>query len=76
MAVAIIWRDKKFYIQKRETNKMLGGLWEFPGGIVNKGENMEEVLKKKFLKSVELNCTSTKKPGLSTMLFTFYHKFK
>ena len=69
MAVAIIWRDKKFYIQKRETNKMLGGLWEFPGGIVNKGENMEEVLKKKFLKSVELNCTSTKKPGLSTMLF-------
>ena len=39
VAVAIIWRKNKFYIQKRDTDKMLGGLWEFPGGIVKKGQD-------------------------------------
>ena len=30
--------------QKRNPDKMLGGLWEFPGGIVNKGEDPKIIL--------------------------------
>ena len=47
VVVAIIWRNNKFYIQKRETDKMLGGLWEFPGGMVKKGEDPKIILRNK-----------------------------
>ena len=47
VVVAIIWRQNKFYIQKRGTNKMLGGLWEFPGGIVKRGEDPESFFETK-----------------------------
>ena len=72
VAVAIIWRDKKFYIQKRETNKMLGGLWEFPGGIVNKGENMEEVLKKKVLEECGTELYINKEAGIVDHAFSHF----
>ena len=45
VVIAIIWRQNKFFIQKRKTEKMLGGLWEFPGGIVSQGEDPKSILK-------------------------------
>ena len=64
VVVAIIWRDNKFYIQKREKDKMLGGLWEFPGGVVNKGEDPKLFLKHKVFKECGTDLKILKKAGI------------
>ena len=69
VVVAIIWRDSKFYIQKREIDKMLGGLWEFPGGIVKKGEDPKITLKHKVFKKCGIDLNIHKKVGI------VYHAF-
>ncbi len=48
IVTGIIWRDTKFYIQKRDENSMLGGLWEFPGGKVENNESLERALKREI----------------------------
>jgi A/G-specific adenine glycosylase len=48
IVAGIIWRDDKFYIQKRGEKGMLAGLWEFPGGKVEKGETLEEALQREI----------------------------
>ena len=48
IVTGVIWRDTKFYIQKRDENSMLGGLWEFPGGKVKNNESLERALKREI----------------------------
>ena len=55
VVTAIIWRKEKFYIQKRSEKKMLGGLWEFPGGKVEKGESLKNAL----IREIEEECHFT-----------------
>ena len=43
-AVALIDIDGRILISKRPQNKHLGGLWEFPGGKLEKKEKIEEAL--------------------------------
>lgn len=39
IAVALVWRnDGRLLIQRRPLEGLLGGLWEFPGGKVRRGE--------------------------------------
>ncbi|MFA6134193.1 MAG: A/G-specific adenine glycosylase [Phycisphaerae bacterium] len=38
IAAAVIWRGRKLLIDKRPNAGLLGGLWEFPGGKMHKGE--------------------------------------
>ena len=44
VSAGIIWANGKILITRRPTNKMLGGLWEFPGGKCEKGESFEQCL--------------------------------
>ena len=44
VSAALIWRDGRFMICKRPENKARGGLWEFVGGKVEKGETGEQAL--------------------------------
>ena len=48
IVTGIIWRDSKFYIQKRDEKSMLGGLWEFPGGKIENKESLEVALKREI----------------------------
>ena len=73
VVVAIIWRQNKFYIQKRGTNKMLGGLWEFPGGIVKRGEDPESVLKQKVFTDCEADLKIHKKVGSVEHAFSHFN---
>lgn len=41
VAVAVIVKGKRFFIQKRPDAGHLGGLWEFPGGKLEPGESPE-----------------------------------
>lgn len=48
VVTGIIWRKDKFYIQRRNHDSMLGGLWEFPGGKIEKNESLENGLKREL----------------------------
>ena len=48
IVAGIIWRGDKFYVQRRDKEAMLGGLWEFPGGKVKPGESLADGLKRKL----------------------------
>ena len=72
VVVAIIWRKDKFYIQKRKAEKMLGGMWEFPGGIVNREQNPELVLIRKVYEECGVQPKIFKKVGFVNHAFSHF----
>ncbi len=44
VVAAIIVKDGQVFCAKRPPEKVLGDLWEFPGGKVESGETLEEAL--------------------------------
>ena len=72
VVIGIIWRNDKFYIQKRKTDQMLGGLWEFPGGIVKQGQDPELVLKQKIYKECGVYVRIFKKVGFIDHAFSHF----
>ncbi len=44
VSAAVIRRNGKIYIQKRPQKGLMGGLWEFPGGKIEKQETPEDGL--------------------------------
>lgn len=71
LVVGVIWRGDKFLIQKRPEEGLLGGLWEFPGGKVNKGESLEEALLREIKEETLLH-VSVKKP-IGTVEHAYSH---
>ena len=63
VVVAYIENNKKFIITKRPTNKMLGGLWELPGGKREKGEKLEQALKREIQEELNISIEVRKKIG-------------
>ena len=72
VVIAIIWRQNKFFIQKRKTEQMLGGLWEFPGGIVNQGEDPKLILKEKVYEDCGVYPKIFKKVGFIDHAFSHF----
>ena len=50
----LVDNEGNFLIAKRPDNKMLGGLWEFPGGKVEVGENHEQALTREFFEELDV----------------------
>jgi len=48
VTAAIIQRRGKILIAQRKPDGLLGGLWEFPGGTQEKGESLEECLRREI----------------------------
>ena len=48
VAIGVIWDGNRFYVQRREEDGLLGGLWEFPGGKREKGETFEQCLRREI----------------------------
>jgi A/G-specific adenine glycosylase len=44
IAAGLIWHDGRLLITRRPMDKMLGGLWEFPGGKQENGETLQQCL--------------------------------
>lgn len=59
VVAGIIYKDYKFLIAQRNLKKSQGGLWEFPGGKVEKEESYEDALireiKEEFNADIEVN---------------------
>ncbi|MEW6490389.1 MAG: A/G-specific adenine glycosylase [Thermodesulfobacteriota bacterium] len=44
VSLGLVFRNGRIFIDRRPSHGLLGGLWEFPGGKVEEGENPEEAL--------------------------------
>ena len=54
VVVGIIWNGERFLIQKRLPKGHLGGLWEFPGGKVEDGEELSTALSREIAEETGL----------------------
>ncbi|MBP5975744.1 8-oxo-dGTP diphosphatase MutT [Brasilonema sp. CT11] len=49
IGVAVIWNDLgEILIDRRRSEGLMGGLWEFPGGKVERNESIEECIKREI----------------------------
>lgn len=48
VTAGIIWKDGKFLITLRPPRGLLGGLWEFPGGKLEEGEDLGSCLQREI----------------------------
>ena len=50
----IIYKDRKIFIARRKPHKSMGGLWEFPGGKIEEGEEYADSLKRELQEELEM----------------------
>ena len=61
IAIGVIRKEDKILITRRKLDGLLGGLWEFPGGKVEKGEEAEQACAREILEET----------GIQTRVDTF-----
>jgi len=60
VAVGVIKKAGKVFIQKRPAKGLMAGLWEFPGGKVEKGETNQQALKREVAEEVGIQIKNIK----------------
>lgn len=55
VAVAVISRDDKVLIARRSDHAHQGGLWEFPGGKVERNETVQQALKRELKEELDID---------------------
>ncbi|MBW4635100.1 MAG: 8-oxo-dGTP diphosphatase MutT [Iphinoe sp. HA4291-MV1] len=55
IGVAVIWNDKgQILIDRRRSESFMGGLWEFPGGKVERSESIEECIRREIYEELAI----------------------
>ena len=54
VTAGIIWNGEKLLITLRPPKGLLGGLWEFPGGKQEKGESLEDCLRREIREELDI----------------------
>lgn len=69
-AVGIIRRveDNRFLIAERPLGKLLGGMWEFPGGKIEPGESIQDALARELQEEIGITVLQ------SSSLLQIYHE--
>ena len=57
VAAALIDTDGRVLIARRPSGKKMAGLWEFPGGKVERGETPESALIRELREELEIDVT-------------------
>lgn len=71
IAIGVLIKDHHILIAKRDITQMLGGLWEFPGGKLEKNETASQALLREFKE--ELGVTIAIKDTLCTVKHAYTH---
>lgn len=64
IVAGVIWNGDRFLIHRRPENGLLGGLWEFPGGKVRRGESLKKALVREIKEETRLQVTVQKPVGI------------
>ncbi|MCS7279889.1 MAG: (deoxy)nucleoside triphosphate pyrophosphohydrolase [Thermodesulfobacteriaceae bacterium] len=59
VVAGFIEKEGKFLLVQRPFHKRNGGLWEFPGGKVERGETLEEALKRELKEELDIEILET-----------------
>ncbi len=70
-AAGVICRGGKVLIARRPEGKLLGGLWEFPGGRRERGETLEECLMRELREELDIEVEVG--PPLGTYSHAYTH---
>ncbi len=71
MATGIALHQGKIFLQKRLQNDVWGGLWEFPGGAIEKGETPQQAVVREFME--ETGFAVNVKQLMTTIKHTYTH---
>ncbi|MBC8323502.1 MAG: A/G-specific adenine glycosylase [Candidatus Marinimicrobia bacterium] len=63
VVTGVIWEHDKFLILKRDEKNHLGGLWEFPGGKIQNGENHRKALAREIKEECGIDVNVQSKIG-------------
>lgn len=66
-------KDQHFLIAKRPVHKMLGGLWELPGGKVKQNETEREAVIREISEEVSLDVSVDKKLASIRHSYSHFH---
>jgi A/G-specific adenine glycosylase len=72
VTAAVIWKDGNVLIARRPSHGLLGGLWEFPGGKVEAGEELAEGLKREIREELGVDITVGREIGVFNHAYTHF----
>jgi len=55
VTAAVIWQKGRILLSQRRSDQMLGGLWEFPGGKCEAGEELPQCLRREIREELALD---------------------
>jgi len=60
VAIGILKKDGKYFIQKRPVGGLLADLWEFPGGKIERGESPAQALRRELKEELGIDVKSSR----------------
>ncbi len=72
VAVGIVRRGNSILVQKRPAAKMLGGLWEFPGGKLQSGETPAAALRRELCEEIGLEVIDAEPLGIVAHAYSHF----
>jgi len=72
VTAAVIHQNSHVLLAQRPPEGLLGGLWEFPGGKQEKGETLEEALKREIQEELDCQIEVGEKIGVYNHAFTHF----
>lgn len=72
VASAVLHQDGRVLIARRPANELLGGLWEFPGGTVEAGEELEQTLQREIMEELGTEVAVEEPFGIYNHAYTHY----
>jgi A/G-specific adenine glycosylase len=72
VTAAVIGREEQVLIAQRPLNGLLGGLWEFPGGKLQQGEDLETCLKREICEELGVEIEVMEPLGVYRHAYTHF----
>ena len=72
VTAAVLQRDGKTLLAKRPSKGLLGGMWEFPGGKVEKGETLESCLVREIHEELDVHVKVGEPLGVYKHAYTHF----